>query len=125
MLVIGTYGLSAYRLDLTELSVDVPTAAAPSSGLTFAAVYPSPAIAGQVGEVWLSIGSSSANQAGFSLTDASGRLITTASGINLKAGINSLNLSQVFGSLPALRKGYYFIRVYSGNQSAVKRLLIV
>jgi photosystem II stability/assembly factor-like uncharacterized protein len=125
MLVIGTYGLSAYRLDLTELSVDVPTAAAPSSGLTFAAVYPSPAMVGQVGEVWLSIGSSSANQAGFSLTDASGRLITTASGINLKAGINSLNLSQVFGSLPALRKGYYFIRVYSGNQSAVKRLLIV
>jgi len=125
MLVIGTYGLSAYRLDLTELSVDVSSVAAPSSGLTLAAVYPSPAMTGQVGEVWLSIGSSSANQAGFSLTDASGRLITTASGINLKAGINELNLNQVFGSLPALKKGYYFIRVFSGKQAAATRLLVV
>lgn len=123
MLVIGTYGLSAYRLNLAELSVDVPKLPEPSSSLTLVNVYPQPYDTEQAGGCWAKISASAGQMAKISLIDLKGRIITSVQDISLSAGLNTIQLDVLNRSKPA--PGYYLVKVTSDNQTVSKKILIL
>ena len=125
MLVIGTYGLSAYRFDLKDLSVDVADKPLTSNGLSVAGVYPSPYKPGSSGSMWVSVGANTKTNAVISLFDMQGRQIGNSAVINLTSGMNSLQANNLFPQLTSLKSGYYLISVESAGKKAVEKFLIL
>jgi hypothetical protein len=125
LLVIGTYGLSAYRFDLKDLSVDVTDKPQAFNGLSVAGVYPSPYKPGSSASMWVKVGANANTEAVISLIDMQGRQVGNSVVINLSSGINSLQANDLFPQLSSLKSGYYLISVESAGKKAVEKFLIL
>ena len=123
LLVIGTYGLSAYRLNLADLSVDVPQLPEPSPSLTLVNVYPQPYDTEQAGGCWAKISSYAGQKAVISLIDLKGRIITPVQDVFLSSGLNTVPMDILIRSKPA--PGYYLLKVTSGETSVSKKIMIL
>lgn len=125
VLVVGTYGLSAYRLDLAELTVDVPQTVKPSSSLVINSVYPLPFMRNSSANLKMEVCSGVETTVVIEVIDFNGRKIFTKENVSLKAGINNLSLINIFDSAMSLQAGSYFVRIYSGNTGTTGKILVI
>lgn len=119
MLVIGTYGLSAYKLYLDELAVEATVQQLNESySLTIMAAYPVPLSQGAV--LHFKVGSPQSAKAEIVLLDLQGRIQARMPEVNLKNGINPLqwNISQK----AILRPGTYILQVRTARSAASMKI---
>ncbi|PKP04192.1 MAG: hypothetical protein CVU14_00675 [Bacteroidetes bacterium HGW-Bacteroidetes-9] len=124
-LVIGTYGLSAYRLDLSELNVGMVEYTAPASGLTIGNIYPLPFTSGSSGNMWIPVVSATSANAELTITDLLGRPIKSISSVNLTAGANTLSWDGCQDNGSKAGAGNYLVIVESQGKRAVKKLILL
>jgi hypothetical protein len=124
-LVIGTYGLSAYRLDLSELNVGMVEYTAPASSLTIGNIYPLPFTSGSSGNMWIPVVSATSANAELTITDLLGRPIKSISSVNLTAGANTLSWDGCQDNGSKAGAGNYLVIVESQGKRAVKKLILL
>jgi len=122
-LVIGTYGLSAYKFDLNQLNVGVEKNPAAVNTLSLSGVYPNPARAGDI--IRMSIGTPVPAQTEYSITDIQGRLVRKSSAFNLVRGMNVIGWDGKDQSGKPVKPGTYLIVVVSGKLKVTSKVLIV
>ncbi|MBW6490757.1 MAG: T9SS type A sorting domain-containing protein [Lentimicrobium sp.] len=125
VLVIGTYGLSAYRLDLSELTVDVAQTVKPSSTLLINKIYPQPFLKNPEANIMMEVSSGVETSAVIEVFNLNGQKIFSETKIKLKAGVNNLSLNYIFQSAMNLKAGSYFVRVQSGSTQTTGKILIL
>ena len=125
MLVIGTYGLSAYRLNLRDLSVDVPQITRPLSSLVLNGVYPQPFQSRSSDGLWIEVSSGVDAPAEVHVYDINGRNLSNGLKIRLQAGVNKVSLSQFVQSGGNLNPGNYLVSITSGSKRVVGKVLVL
>lgn len=125
MLVIGTYGLSAYRLDLKDLGVDVPQIDRTSSSLVLNSIYPQPFQSQSSDGLWIEVSSGVDANAEVHVYDINGRSISKEMQIRLKPGINKISLNHFVQSSGYLNSGNYFVSITSGSKRVVGKVLVL
>ena len=125
MLVIGTYGLSAYRLNLRDLSVDVPQITRPLSSLVLIGVYPQPFQSKSSDGLWIEVSSGVDSPAEIQVYDINGRKISNGLKIRIKAGVNKVSLSHFVQSGGNLNPGNYLVSITSGSKRVVGKVLVL
>ena len=86
-LIIGTYGLSAYKFDLNQLDVGIENNTIIPQTLSLTGIYPNPFRPSDGRELNMTIGSSSNTLQLISVYDLQGRLVRNYPEINLMQGI--------------------------------------
>jgi hypothetical protein len=125
VLVIGTYGLSAYRLDLSELSVDVPQALRPVTSLVLNGVYPQPFLSQTAGNVWVEVSSGADALAVVRLYDIHGREQSDPIEIRLIAGLNKVQLNHFVQHRGGLKAGTYIVGIQSGGRQVSEKMMVL
>jgi hypothetical protein len=125
VLVIGTYGLSAYRLDLSELSVDVAQTIRPVTSLVLTGIYPQPFLSQTAGNVWMEVSSGSDVQAIVRLYDTNGREQSDPIKIRLTAGLNKVQLNDFVHFRGGLKAGTYIVGIQSGNRRVSGKMMVL
>ena len=125
VLVIGTYGLSAYRLNLKDLAVDVPQIDRPSSSLVLNTVYPQPFQSRSSDVLWIEVSSGMDAPAEVHVYDINGRMISNVLEMRLKAGINKIFLNQFLQSESNLKPGNYLVSITSCSKRVVGKVLVL
>lgn len=124
-LVIGTYGLSAYKLDLSQLSVGVGDIHQLRSKLSVSGVFPNPFRTALNQFVTLKVESSAFTNAHMVIYDNTGRTIKTLSATSLRQGLNQLLWDGKDESGMAVKSGYYYISLKSAAGNASAKVLVV
>lgn len=123
-LVIGTYGLSAYKLDLNQLSVGTKEVTLPQSSPGIAGIYPNPFRPTDHQKLGITAGASTVSAATVSITDIQGRAIRNISGIWLNKGFTTVYWDGRDNSGSIVKSGIYLIVVESANQRSCAKVLI-
>jgi len=123
-LVIGTYGLSSYKLDLNQLNVGISDFAQVQPIQSITGVYPNPFRANGNRNLSFTIGSSVEKDAAVTITDVNGRRLRTIPVVRLQQGLTTLNWDgrDEIGRL--VHSGMYLLMVESSaGRSCVKVLV--
>lgn len=124
-LVIGTYGLSAYKFDLNQLNVGIGKLIAPQTSLSVGNPYPLPFNPGNDGFLNFRIGAGQNTAATIRITDISGRDVYIAENFHLSQGFTIFNWNGLSNQGSMAGPGIYLLQVRAGgNQSSVKFLVL-
>lgn len=123
-LIIGTYGLSAYKLDLNQLDVGVAEATTVQSGLSIATVYPSPYCSAGGLKLSLTVGSYVESDASLTVTDLTGRTIREIDNFRLHKGLTSLYWDGFDNNGHAVKEGVYLLVVESASRRSCAKVLV-
>lgn len=123
-LIIGTYGLSAYKFDLNQLNVGVESNPIPQGTLSISGIYPNP-FNGLAGNLHITIAASVTDYADVSILDLMGRAVRTYSSVSLKQGLNTFLWDGTSNAGMPVNSGTYLIKVASGNRNAFVKVLVI
>ncbi|MBK9356724.1 MAG: T9SS type A sorting domain-containing protein [Bacteroidales bacterium] len=121
-LIIGTYGLSAYKFDLNQLNVGVEENPQFETTLSLTGIYPNPARAGK--DIRMTIGTPIPAMSAFSILDMHGRIIRESGAVQLFQGMNSIVWDGMDQSGKPVKPGTYLIVVKSGRLKATAKVLV-
>jgi len=122
-LIIGTYGLSAYKFDLNQLNVGIEKNPETISTLSLSGVYPNPARAGEA--IQMTIGTPVTAQADYSIIDNQGRIVRKSAPFNLVRGMNSISWDGKDHTGEPVKPGTYLVAVVSGTLRVTSKVLVV
>jgi photosystem II stability/assembly factor-like uncharacterized protein len=124
-LVIGTYGLSAYKFDLNQLNVGIGKLIAPQTSLSVGNPYPLPFNPGNDGFLNFRIGAGQVATATISITDISGKRVYVTENLHLNQGFTIFAWNGRNNQGTKVKPGVYFMQVQAGgNRSSVKFLVL-
>lgn len=123
-LLIGTYGLGAYKLDLSELTIGTDDYATLTGNLTIASAYPNP-FKSTDGEIHFGINSSFAQEIAIRITDLSGKIAFEVKSYKLNQGINVFSWSGKNLKGISVMPGIYLMEVNSGKQRSSIKFLVL
>lgn len=123
-LLIGTYGLGAYKLDLAELTTGIDNYSVQNSELTVSSAYPNPLILSN-GNIHFRIGSAYSQVVKIKVTDLSGKCIFEDNSFNLTQGINVFSWSGVNSKGTSVNSGIYLLEVNSGKERAFSKFMVL
>jgi hypothetical protein len=116
-LLIGTYGLGAYKLDLAQLTVGTKNINL-VSGLSISSIYPQP-YDPSVGLLNISIQSDKSSPSSISITDLNGKVVYYNDDISLQQGSTLLRFNK------NLKPGIYLISVKSQGRQVTEKILAI
>lgn len=123
-LVIGTYGLSAYKLDLNQLNVGVNSFQPPQSGLSLGSIYPNPCKTDGSG-LHLTIGSSNACTIRMRISTIHGSVIRTITGVSVPQGLSEYVWDGTDDAGHMAGSGTYLIHMEDGSSHANAKVLLI
>ncbi len=124
-LVIGTYGLSAYKFDLNQLNVGIEKLITPQSSLSVGNPYPLPFNPANDGFLNFRIGAGQVANATIRITDISGKEVYIAENFNLGQGFTIFKWNGLSNRGSMVGPGIYLLQVRAGgNKSSVKFLVL-
>jgi len=124
-LLIGTYGLSAYKFDLNQLNVGIGKLIAPQGSLSIGTPYPMPFNPVNDGFLNFRIGAGQVANATISITDISGRNVYVAENLQLGQGFTLFKWNGRSNQGSMVGPGIYLLQVKAGgNKSSVKFLVL-
>lgn len=116
-LLIGTYGLGAYKLDLAQLTVGTKNINS-VSGLSISSIYPQP-YDPSIGLLNISIQSDKSSPSTISITDLNGKVVYYNDDISLQQGSTLLRFNK------NLKPGIYLISVKSQGRQVTEKILAI
>jgi len=124
-LLIGTYGLSAYKLDLSELNVGIQENYFTRQTLSLSSVYPNPFNTGNAAKLSINIVSSAAAFADVCLIDIMGREVRKLKSVSLMQGVNTILWDGNSNDGKQVKPGTYLIEIESGNRKVAGKVLVI
>ncbi|MFH1119456.1 MAG: T9SS type A sorting domain-containing protein [Bacteroidota bacterium] len=124
-LIIGTYGLSAFRFDLNQLNVGVEDNQEPLKTLSIPGIFPNPFSIANKANLHITVGSSAAGFADVSIVDLMGRDVRSHNSVSLKQGLNTILWDGNSNTGRRVKAGTYLIRVKSGNREVLGKVLVI
>ncbi len=124
-LIVGTYGLSAYKFDLNQLNVGVNNNQLPEQTLSISTVYPNPFKSGNGGVLNITIGCSVTGFADVTLVDLMGREVRKYISVSLLQGLNTFMWDGKSHDGKPVKTGTYLIKVESGTRKAFGKVLVI
>lgn len=123
-LVVGTYGLSAYKIDLDGINVGIPYIS-PTSGNIGLNVYPNPFFASQGIGINIAFITKANGRVSITINDINGKDIQQIMDATLNAGTHNFiwNGSSSNGIL--VDEGVYFVNISSAEGNARQKLLLL
>jgi len=123
-LVAGTYGLSAYKINLDDLSVGFDDSPASSSGLAEMKVYPNPIDFSAANFVSINVMMNQSTNIKIHILDVNGRLITTLADKKLDAGDYRYKWNGTSESGTDITPGVYFCKLSVGSEVVTKKIIV-
>ncbi|KAF0199091.1 MAG: hypothetical protein FD166_716 [Bacteroidetes bacterium] len=124
-LVIGTYGLSAYKFDLSQLNVGIEKNPSEQNTLSLTGIYPTPFSLSGGNLVRMTVGSPVNTRASLSVFDLHGRELRNIPSIMLLSGMNTIGWDGRDQSGNPVETGSYLIVIKSGSLRATAKVLVV
>ncbi len=119
-LLIGTYGLGAYKLDLAELTIGTKDHETPNAVFKITSIYPQPYISGAMSDLTFDINAAKPCSASISVMDINGKLISEDNKIELNKGMKSYPLKGKF-----LKAGIYFLEVKANGEKCSSKFIVI
>ncbi|HLN54259.1 MAG TPA: T9SS type A sorting domain-containing protein [Lentimicrobium sp.] len=119
-LLIGTYGLGAYKLDLDELIIRTKDINHPLATLRIISAYPQPFNCTADNNLMFKITAESSVRATIRILESNGKMIFEENGINLNQGNNTYTLRSNF-----LKPGIYFIEVKTDKDHCTSKFIAI
>lgn len=124
-LLIGTYGLGAYKLDLAQLSVGVKAVPTPQGSLSIASAYPQPFNHDGGTVLNFCIASGQSVSASINITDLSGKQVFHDYNNRLEKGLNLYTWNGQSNHGGSIKPGIYLLHVTSGNLECSFKFLVI
>lgn len=124
-LLIGTYGLGAYKLDLAQLTVGTGNLASVNSGLSVASAYPLPFHPYEGAILNFMITSGNAATAVINITDLSGKKVFSVPRYPLNKGQNHYTWNGLNANGNRVMPGIYLMEISAGGRRAAVKLCII
>jgi len=124
-LLIGTYGLGAYKLDLAQLTVGTKNLATQSSNLSITSVYPLPFHPEGGSILNFSITSAINASAVISIRDLNGKLVFSTTNYRLDKGLNYFAWDGLNSNGSPAMPGIYLMEISAGGMRAAVKLCII
>lgn len=123
-LLIGTYGLGAYKLDLAQLTVGTKNLTTQNSNLSITSVYPLPFHPEGGSMLNFSITSAINASAVISIRDLNGKLVFSYPGYRLDKGLNHFTWNGMNSHGSPAMPGIYLMEISAGGMRAAVKLCI-
>lgn len=124
-LLIGTYGLGAYKLDLAQLSIGVKEIMAPQGSLSVASAYPQPFNPDGGTLLNFCIASGKAASVSINITDLSGKQVFSDYNNRLEKGLNLYTWNGQSNHGSRFKPGIYLLQATSGNLKCSFKFLVI
>lgn len=123
-LVAGTYGLSAYKIDLDGINVEIPRVnpETVNSGLS---VFPNPFMSGQSAGTKISFTTKTSGKVTVSINDINGKEIQRVLDASLSEGEHTITWNGCYSSGKPVDQGIYFVVVNSAGGKARQKVLLL
>lgn len=122
-LLIGTYGLSAYKLDLAQLTVGTRNLITNSGSLRINSVYPQPFDPSN-GTLNIDITASATANASITIVNMNGREVFRISNFSISKGTTTFRWDGTDDSGNHVQPGVYLIEISNGKERAAGKLLV-
>lgn len=121
-ILIGTYGLGAYKLNIEDLNVNASKSDKPLPSFTITNCFPNPYYKNQLAMILVEVNSLQVQKADFDVINTFGQTVISKKGVMLKHGLNTISFSNT--ELSKIPEGMYIINVRCGKTSSATKVLI-
>lgn len=123
-LVVGTYGLSAYKIDMDGINVGIPFVHSTSGNMELN-VYPNPFFARQGSGTNIAFSTKISGRVSVFITDINGKNIQRIMDATLNAGPHTLSWNGNSATGNFVGEGVYFVNISSDGGNAQQKLLLL